>query len=63
LITEADYRAMTDDPQLSNTLVLTAGAFPVMVGVAAILLRAEWLFAVAGALAALYVPAALVISE
>jgi hypothetical protein len=44
-------------------MLTVAGALPVMVGVTAIVLRTDALFAVAGVLAVLYVPAALVLTD
>jgi hypothetical protein len=58
----ADYRAVTDR-RLTNALLTVSGALPVMVGVTAILLRTDALFAVAGVLAVLFVPAALVLID
>jgi hypothetical protein len=58
----ADNRAVME-PRLRSAMLTVAGALPVMVGVTAIALRTDALFAVAGVLAVLYVPAALVLTD
>lgn len=47
-----------DEHPFTRVLLILAGAFPVLLGVAALVLESELAFGVALALAVLYVPAA-----
>jgi hypothetical protein len=47
-----------DERPFTTVLLIVAGVFPVLLGVAALVLRSEIAFGVALALAVLYVPAA-----
>jgi hypothetical protein len=51
------------DPRWTNALLAVAGSLPVLVAVAAVVLAVDLLFGVAAVLAALYAPAAFVLSE